>query len=66
MAAPFHARRPRRMKIVLRKLEGNWHMVIDGGAAIKTPFFDHAERRDVIAYVYRAFPRAEVYEGTHG
>lgn len=54
------------MKIVLRKSEGNWEMTIDGGVPIRTPFFDYTSRNDVIAYVMRAFPRAEVYEGTHG
>ncbi|MGY4625208.1 hypothetical protein [Bradyrhizobium sp. USDA 4486] len=49
------------MKIVVRKLNGLWHLVVES-SQIRTPFLDTQERALVVTYARRAYPGAKIFQ----
>jgi hypothetical protein len=49
------------MNVVIRKLNGLWHLVV-GSSQIRTPYLENEDREWVIAYARRIYPGAKVFE----
>jgi hypothetical protein len=51
------------VKINIHQTDGYWYMdVEDSGARIRTPFMDTSDRSNVVMYVQKNFPSANIKE----
>ena len=49
------------MNVVIQKLNGLWYLIV-GSCQIRTPFLETQDRELVVAYAWRAYPGARIFE----
>ncbi|MBR0773526.1 hypothetical protein JQ625_01650 [Bradyrhizobium diazoefficiens] len=49
------------MNVVIRKLNGLWHLIV-GSSQIRTPFLETQDRAVVVTYARRAYPGARIFQ----
>lgn len=49
------------MNVIIQRLNGMWHLIV-GSCQIRSPFSETQDRRLVVAYARRIYPRAKIFE----